>query len=53
MDIPNKKTVRADTDGLYYYIEDTEWICWPTDDDPGWLGPKFGAVPTENQVLVR
>lgn len=48
-----KKTVRADTDGLYYYREDTYWICEPSFYNPGIIAPCKGAVPTDEQILVN
>ena len=36
--------VKTDTDGMYYRNEDTEWLVQPTDDDPGILAPKAGAI---------
>jgi hypothetical protein len=38
-----KGFVRADTDGQLYRREDTYWIFPPTDEDPGFIGPKTGA----------
>jgi hypothetical protein len=40
-----KDVTRSDTDGLYYHLEDLEWEVRPSEDDPGVLGPKEGAIP--------
>lgn len=33
--------------GNYYHVEDTEWVVYPEDDDPGVIGAKAGAVPID------
>jgi len=37
--------VRADTDDLYYHVEETRWAVPPDRDDPGVIEPVSGAVP--------
>jgi hypothetical protein len=44
-----KGQVRAYTDGLVYWVKDVEWICVPTEDDPGVLRPKDGAIPVDDE----
>jgi hypothetical protein len=42
-----KRLVRADWHGedVYYLPEHLEWVCVPTDEDPGVSTPKPGALP--------
>ena len=35
---------QADTDNEYYLVNDLDWINEPSEDDPGILGPKPGAI---------
>ena len=43
----SQRVVKADWrgDGFYYLPEDLEWVCEPSNDDPGIATPKAGAIP--------
>lgn len=40
-----KDVVRADTDDMYYHVEETRWAMPPDRDDPGVIEPVGGAEP--------
>ncbi len=44
------KVTQSDTDDEYYLTEDLEWLCKPSEDDPGILAPKTGAVPVDRET---